>query len=162
MPERTDSDRPSAVPAEVAVVLGSTLQRILAEAAFADAWPRPELSADPDAIASCDLGMLLPVDAPWKGRLLLCGDLETVRDLAAGFHSIPDELADRSIAADFLAELGRIVTRDLFCASDLDLRLGAPEEVEPDRMRALWASAAASRAGLGCNQGCIFAALAGP
>lgn len=149
------------VPSEVAAVLGSTLQRILAEVTFADAWIRPEVSSDPSAVVPSDLHVLLPQTSPWVGRLLLSGDLATVQDLAAGFHSIPDQMVDRTIALDFLAELGSLLLRDLFCASDLAVTLGDPLELSPSAADLFWKDAGTARAALGCNQGRIFAALAG-
>jgi len=158
-PEASQDD--DSVPPEVTAVLGSTLQRILAEVTFADAWIRTELSSDPRAIVPTDLHVLLPQTAPWVGRLLLSGDLPTVQDLAAGFHSIPDEMVDRTIALDFLAELGSLLLRDLFCASDVAVEMTDPLELSPPAADIFWKEAGSARAALGCNQGRIFAALAG-
>ena len=162
MDQRPDStlDEDS-VPPEVTAVLGSTLQRILAEVTFADAWFRPEVSSDPSAIVPSDLHVLLPQTAPWPGRLLLSGDLPTVQDLAAGFHSIPDAMVDRTIALDFLAELGTLLLRDLFCASDVAVQLTDPLELSAAAADIFWKDAGTARAALGCNQGRVFAALAG-
>jgi hypothetical protein len=151
----------ASVPVEVASVLESTFQRLLAEATFADAWPRPELSARSETISEVGFHVLLPIRSPWNGRVLLAGDEETVRDLAAGFHSIPDAMVDKTISLDFLAELATLLVRDLFCVSLDPVDVQEPEELEPAQARILWEQAAASRTALGCNQGRILAALLG-
>jgi hypothetical protein len=162
MSDPTESQRDeSKVPFEVAAVLGSTLQRLLAEVTFADAWILPDADS-PDRLPADDLLVELPVTAPWNGRLLLTGDLATVQDLAAGFHSIPDEMADRSISLDFLAELGSILLRDLFCASDVAVSLRDPRELSAADAAGFWSAASASRVALGCNQGRIHVALCAP
>jgi len=147
------------VPVEVASILESTFQRLLAEATFADAWPRPELSTRSETISEVGFHVMLPVLSPWKGRVLLAGDEETVRDLAAGFHSIPDAMVDKAISLDFLAELATLLVRDLFCVSDDPVDVGEPAELEPSVARILWEEAAQARTVLGCNQGRILAAL---
>jgi hypothetical protein len=147
------------VPVEIASILESTFQRLLAEATFADAWPRPELSVRSETISEVGFHVILPILSPWKGRILLAGDEETVRDLAAGFHSIPDAMVDKAISLDFLAELATLLVRDLFCVSENPVDVQEPVELEPAQARALWEEAAAARTVLGCNQGRILAAL---
>lgn len=153
------SDLPN-VPAEMVAVLGSTFQRLLAEATFADAWIPAALPVR-EGDASQALHVELAVLDPWRGRLFLSGDLETVLDLAAGFHSLPDGMVDRGIALDFLAEIGALLLRDLFCASDAPLKLGDPREIDSAEAAAIWSSASA-KVELGCNQGRLRAALRGP
>jgi len=159
------NDQPSSVPTEwtvppeVASILESTFQRILAESTFADAWPRPELASRSETISEVDLHVLLPVRSPWTGRLLLAGDVETVRDLAAGFHSVPDAMVDKPIALDFLAEIATFLVRDLFCVSDAPVDAMEPVELSPSEAMAIWEQATAARTVLGCNQGRILAAL---
>lgn len=156
------SPRTLEVPAEILTVLESTFQRQLAESAFADAWPIPELALDVEAPALTDLAVLLPVTAPWKGRMILFGQEDIVRDLAAGFHSLPDEMVDRGISLDFLAELSSLVCRDLFCASEAPVELGEPHELDRAEASILWNSAGRGRVALGCNQGrMLLAILAG-
>lgn len=147
------------VPLEVVSVLESTLQRLLTESTFADAWPIPDATSRPDAIAQAGFHVLLPILSPWKGRILLAGDEETVRDLAAGFHSIPDAMVDKAIALDFLAELATLLVRDLFCVSADPVEAGEPIELDPSQARTFWEAAIDSRTALGCNQGRILAAL---
>lgn len=143
----------------MAAILESTFQRLLAEAAFADAWPRPELASRSETISEVGFHVLLPVRSPWSGRLLLAGDVETVRDLAAGFHSVPDAMVDKAIALDFLAELATFLVRDLFCVSDTPVDALEPVELSPSEARAIWEQATTTRTVLGCNQGRILAAL---
>jgi len=153
----------SAVPAEVASILESTFQRLLAESTFADAWPRPELVSRPETVSEVGFHVLLPVRSPWIGRLLLAGDADTVRDLAAGFHSVPDSMVDKAIALDFLAEIATLLVRDLFCVSDSPVQALEPLELSPTEAVGIWERAASARTVLGCNQGRILAALlAGP
>lgn len=147
------------MPAEIVAVLGSTFQRLLAESAFADAWVRPELSADPGVISRGDLHVLVQVDRPWNGRVLLSGNEATVRDLAAGFHSIPDAMVDRTISLEFLVEFANRLLLDLFCATEEPVATQEPSELTLERASALWEGAAASRIVLGCNDGLMLVAL---
>lgn len=140
-------------------MLGSTFQRLLAEAAFADAWVRPECAVGTDAISTARLHVLVPVEAPWKGRILLSGDEATVLDLAAGFHSIPDSMVDRSIALEFLVELANRLLLDLFCATEDPITVQDASELDLEQALVLWEAASASRTALGCNDGRMFAAL---
>lgn len=140
-------------------MLGTTFQRLLAEAAFADAWPLPDQSTRSEAVSTTGFHIVLPIRSPWKGRILLSSDEETVRDLAAGFHSIPDSMVDKTISLDFLAELATLLVRDLFCVSDDPVDMQEPLEPDPAQAQALWEEAVASRTVLGCNQGRILAAL---
>ena len=151
----------SAVPAEVASVLESTFQRLLAESTFADAWSLPEMTSRSQTISEMGFHVVLPIVSPWKGRVLLAGDEETVRDLAAGFHSIPDAMVDKAIALDFLAELATLLVRDLFCVSDDPVDVEEPTELPPEKARRFWEEAATARTVLGCNQGRVLAALLG-
>ena len=160
MNDQTKSDpNTSLVPAEVVSVLESTFQRLLAEATFADTWPLPDLTSRSETISEVGFHVLLPILSPWKGRILLAGDEETVRDLAAGFHSIPDAMVDKAISLDFLAELATLLVRDLFCVSVDPVDVEEPVELDPVQARACWEEAVSARTVLGCNQGRILAAL---
>jgi hypothetical protein len=147
------------VPVEIASALGSTFQRLLAESAFADAWTKPELSTVPGILARSDLHVLVQVDRPWNGRILLSGDEATVRDLAAGFHSIPDAMVDRTIALEFLVELANRLLLDLFCATEEPVSAQEPSEPTLEQASGLWERASSSRVVLGCNDGLVLAAL---
>lgn len=147
------------MPPEIPAVLESTFQRLLAESTFADAWPLPELAADEEAPQSCPLRVILPLSSPWKGRILIAGDRDTVFDLAAGFHSLPDEMVDEGIALDFLAEIGGLLARDLFCAVDLPVTLLEPTAPDLAIFRAFWQEEPTGRAALGCNGGRMLVAL---
>jgi hypothetical protein len=146
---------------EVASVLESTFQRLLAESTFADAWALPTPTSSSHTIPEMGFHVVLPIVSPWKGRVLLAGDEETVRDLAAGFHSIPDGMVDKAIALDFLAELATLLVRDLFCVSDDPVEVEEPAELSPETARFFWEEAATARTVLGCNQGRVLAALLG-
>jgi len=140
------NDQPSSVPTqwtvppEVASILESTFQRILAESTFADAWPRPELASRSETVAEVGFHVLLPVRSP-------------------GFHSVPDAMVDKAIALDFLAEIATFLVRDLFCVSDTPVDSLEPLELSPDEAMAIWEQASTARTVLGCNQGRILAAL---
>lgn len=151
--------QPQALPPEILAVLESTFQRLLAESTFSDAWPMPELAADQEATLRCPLQVVLPMASPWKGRILVAGDRETVFDLAAGFHSLPDEMVDEGIALDFLAEIGGLLARDLFCAVDLPITLLEPSSPDLAIARAFWQEEPTGRTALGCNGGRMIAAL---
>lgn len=140
-------------------MLESTFQRLLSESAFADAWPMPDVTSEPGATLRCPLQVLLPMSSPWKGRILIAGDRETVFDLAAGFHSLPDEMVDEGIALDFLAEIGGLLARDLFCAVDLPITLLEPVAPEAAAASAFWQQASTGRTALGCNGGRMLAAI---
>lgn len=147
------------VPKEAAAILESTFQRILAEATFADTWPLSGVS-DADAVESAELRLLLPMVAPWKGSILIGATEATAKDLAAGFHSLPDAMVDQTLATEFLAELAEMLARDLFCASEIAVQTGAPSVLEKDSTSTLWSMASGSRTTLGCNgTGRMIAAL---
>jgi len=147
------------LPQEILAVLESTFQRLLTECTFSDAWSMPQLAADEDAPSRCPLQVVLPMSSPWQGRILIAGDRETVFDLAAGFHSLPDQMVDEGIALDFLAEIGGLLVRDLFCAVELPVALLEPTALDPAIARALWQEESTGRAALGCNGGRMIAAL---
>lgn len=151
--------QPLPLPPEIPAVLESTFQRLLAESTFADAWPMPELASDDEAPLRCPLQVILPLSSPWKGRILIAGDRETVFDLAAGFHSLPDEMVDEGIALDFLAEIGGLLARDLFCGVDLPVTLMEPSAPDLAIGRAFWQEEQTGRAALGCNGGRMITAL---
>lgn len=140
-------------------MLESTFQRLLSESAFADAWPMPELTGEAGATQQCPMQVVLPMSSPWKGRFLIAGDRETVFDLAAGFHSLPDEMVDEGIALDFLAEVGGLLARDLFCAVDLPVTLLEPVAPDAAFASAFWQQANTGRAALGCNGGRMLVAI---
>jgi hypothetical protein len=147
------------VPQEAAAILESTFQRILAESTFADVWTLPNLS-DSDALDSTELKIILPLNAPWRGAILIGATESTAKDLAAGFHSLPDSMVDRGIALDFLAELAEMLARDLFCASDIPVQTKEPAEPTLDQATAMWSIAVGSRSAQGCNgAGRMIAAL---
>lgn len=148
------------VPKEAAAILETTFQRILAEATFADAWVLPSGSSDADSLAVADLKLVVPLDTPWKGSILIGASEETARDLAAGFHSLPDAMVDRALALEFLAELAEMLARDLFCASDIPVETRQPFEPRQESASTMWAQAGESRTFLGCNgTGRILAAM---
>ena len=160
MNENEPQSRPNlSVPKEAASILETTFQRILAEATFADAWPIADLP-EAEAMSSTQLKIFLPLLAPWKGAILIGATEATAKDLAAGYHSLPDEMVDRTIASEFLAELAEMLARDIFCASDIPVQAGAPVEPIPERASALWTAALKSRTVQGCNgTGRMIAAL---
>jgi hypothetical protein len=147
------------VPQEAAAILESTFQRILAESTFADVWTLPTLS-DAEAMESTELKIQMPLVAPWRGSILIGATEATAKDLAAGYHSLPDAMVDRGIALDFLAELAEILARDLFCASDIAVQTREPIEPALEDATSMWSTAASSRTVLGCNgAGRMIAAL---
>lgn len=147
------------VPQEAAAILESTFQRILAESTFADAWTLPPIS-DAEVLESVDLKILIPLTAPWRGSVLIGATEATAKDLAAGFHSLPDAMVDRAMAVDFLAELAEMLARDIFCASDVPVLVLPPIEPSPELAASAWASASKSRTIQGCNgTGRMIAAL---
>lgn len=147
------------LPAEIGAVLESTFLRLLAESAFADAWQCPDLAQDDLTIGKCPLQVVLPIRSPWRGTLLVAGDRETVSDLAAGFHSIPDAMVDEGIALEFLAELGGLLLRDLFCAVDDPVELAEPSTPDPEKSARLWSASLVGRSAVGCNEGLLLVAL---
>lgn len=160
MNENLPQSRPtSTVPQEAAAILESTFQRILAESTFADVWTLPTLS-DAEAMGSTDLKILVPLAAPWRGTILIGATESTAKDLAAGFHSLPDTMVDRGIAMDFLAELAEMLARDIFCASDIAVQTQEPSEPSTAQAAAMWSVAKGSRTAQGCNgTGRMIAAL---
>jgi len=147
------------VPKEAAAILETTFQRILAEATFADAWPLSGVSED-DALSLTELKVLLPLTSPWKGCILVGASEATAKDLAAGFHSLPDAMVDRSLASEFLAEIAEMLARDIFCASDLPVATGAPSEPSPETAKEYWSKSVGTRTVQGCNgTGRMIAAL---
>jgi hypothetical protein len=149
----------SMVPQEAAAILESTFQRILAESTFADVWTLPTLS-DSEALDSTELKILMPLTAPWRGTILIGATEATAKDLAAGFHSLPDTMVDRGIALDFLAELAEMLARDIFCASEISVQTQEPTEPSLEQATSMWSTAAGSRTAQGCNgAGRMIAAL---
>jgi len=147
------------VPQEAAAILESTFQRILAESTFADVWTLPTLS-DPEVLESTELKIVMPLSAPWRGSILIGATEATAKDLAAGFHSLPDSMVDRGIALDFLAELAEMLARDIFCASDIAVQTREPTEPTFEHATSMWSTAAGSRTAQGCNgTGRMIAAL---
>lgn len=148
------------VPKEAAAILETTFQRILAEATFADAWTLGSDSPEDEPLSSTDLKLVVPLAAPWNGSILIGASEETARDLAAGFHSLPDAMVDRALALEFLAELAEMLARDLFCASEMPVETRQPFEPRQESVASMWAQALGSRTFLGCNgTGRILAAL---
>lgn len=144
---------------EASAILESTFQRILAEATFADAWPLTGEAAE-DGYSQIELKILLPLHSPWKGTVLVGASEATARDLAAGFHSLPDTMVDRSLASEFLAEIAEMLARDIFCAADLPVEAGAPSEPSAEIAAEYWAKSVKSRTVQGCNgTGRMVAAL---
>jgi hypothetical protein len=147
------------VPKEAAAILESTFQRILAEATFADAWPLADVPED-EAMSSTELKIQLPLHSPWKGTVLVGATEATAKDLAAGFHSLPDTMVDRALASEFLAEIAEMLARDIFCASDVSVVAGTPSVPSPERAGELWKLSNGSRTVQGCNgTGRVIAAL---
>ncbi len=160
MNENSLPSRPQlTVPQEAAAILESTFQRILAESTFADAWPLAP-SAEMSTFAEADLRILLPLSTPWKGMVLVGSTLANAKDLAAGYHSLPDSMVDRGMALDFLAELAELLARDLFCASDVPVQPLEPNEPAQELAASMWSNAIGARTALGCNgDGRMVAAL---
>lgn len=159
MNENLPSRPTSTVPQEAAAILETTFQRILAESTFADVWTLSGLS-DGEVLDSTELKILMPLRAPWRGSILIGATEATAKDLAAGFHSLPDTMVDHGIALDFLAELGEMLARDIFCASDLPVQTGEPTEPSAGVAATMWAASAGSRTAQGCNgAGRMIAAL---
>lgn len=158
--ETNPQSRPAPlVPREAAAILESTFQRILAEATFADAWPLTGIN-DAEILSQTDLKIVLPLHTPWNGFVLVGATEATAKDLAAGFHSLPDKMVDRSLASEFLAEMAEMLARDIFCASDVPVEAGSPTEPDPDVAAAFWSRSAGSRTVQGCNgAGRMIAAL---
>lgn len=147
------------VPKEAAAILETTFQRILAEATFADAWPISGVT-EADAMSQTDLKIVLPLHAPWKGSVLVGATEATAKDLAAGFHSLPDTMVDRSLASEFLAEIAEMLARDIFCAADLPVEAGAPSVPSAETAAEYWSKSVGSRTVQGCNgSGRMIAAL---
>lgn len=144
---------------EATAIIETTFQRILAEATFADAWPLTGAPAE-DALSQTELKIVLPLHSPWKGTILVGASEATAKDLAAGFHSLPDTMVDRSLASEFLAELAEMLARDIFCASDIAVEAGAPSEPSLELAADYWARSVGSRTVQGCNgAGRMIAAL---
>ncbi|MEN9353761.1 MAG: hypothetical protein RL318_1086 [Fibrobacterota bacterium] len=85
-------------------VLDRTCERIfpqlLEELAFADAWSVAELDMGGKIFSSaCDF------DAPWEWTLVVEGSHKCMLDIAAGYHSLPEEHMDDQFAAEFLLEI---------------------------------------------------------
>jgi hypothetical protein len=85
-------------------VLDRTAERIfpqlLEELAFADAWCVMEIE-NPGKVfsAACDF------DAPWEWSLVMEGSRSCLLDIAAGYHSLPEEHMDDQFAEEFLLEI---------------------------------------------------------
>jgi hypothetical protein len=85
-------------------VLERTCERIfpqlLEELAFADAWSVMEIEETTKIFsAACDY------DDPWEWSLVVEGSRTCLLDIAAGYHSLPEEHMDDQFAEEFLQEI---------------------------------------------------------
>lgn len=85
-------------------VLERTCERIfpqlLEELAFADAWGVLEVETGGKVFSSaCDF------DSPWDWSLVVEGSRICLLDIAAGYHSLPEEHMDDQFAEEFLLEI---------------------------------------------------------
>lgn len=127
--------------------------QLLAEMAFADAWvlrTPEELQA---ALGAATVACCVPFAGDFKGVVAVAADPTTLTDLAAGFHSLPDEMVDDGTRLEFLAEAGALLVRELAMAPGREIHLapGAPRLPTVGEIGLAWKAEGVVRAGFGCN-----------
>lgn len=127
--------------------------QLLAEMAFADTWPlgSPEESAV--ALGACAVACCVPFSGTARGVLLIGADSVTLTDMAAGYHSLPDEMVDDGTRLEFLAEAGAMLVREMGPLPDVEARFvpGAPRLPVVGEADSIWNDPRSCTGGYGCN-----------
>lgn len=127
--------------------------QLLAEMAFADAWILGSPEEADVALGAASVVCCVPFSGGAAGLVLVAADPVCLTDLAAGYHSLPDEMVDDGTRLEFLAEVGALLVREMGTSAGGDIRLapGAPRIPQAGEMARLWAGPATLKAGFGCN-----------
>lgn len=129
--------------------------QLLAEMAFADAWSLGSPEENSVALGAASVACCVPFSGASSGVAFVAADPTTLTDLAAGFHSLPDEMVDDGTRLEFLAEAGALLVRELGAVPGAEFHLvpGAPRLPGPSELAKLWSDPACLKAGFGCNGG---------
>ncbi len=127
--------------------------QLLAEMAFADAWILGSPEEADVALGAASVACCVPFSGGASGLVLVAADPTCLTDLAAGYHSLPDEMVDDGTRLEFLAEVGALLVREMGATPGGDLRLapGAPRIPQLGEMDRVWVDSATLKAGFGCN-----------
>lgn len=127
--------------------------QLLAEMAFADAWPlgSPEESAV--ALGASTVSCCVPFTGTEKGVVLIGADSVTLTDMAAGYHSLPDEMVDDGTRLEFLAEAGATLVREMGLFPDVSAHFvpGPPRLPTLGEIQSMWRDRQSFTGGFGCN-----------
>jgi len=127
--------------------------QLLAEMAFADAWILGSPEESDVARGAASVACCVPFSGGASGMVVVAADPVCLTDLAAGYHSLPDEMVDDGTRLEFLAEVGALLVREMGASAGSDTRLapGAPRLSAPGEMDRLWADPSTLKSGFGCN-----------
>lgn len=127
--------------------------QLLAEMSFADAWALGSPEEIQIALGASTVACCVPFTGDLAGVVALAADPATLTDLAAGFHSLPDEMVDDGTRLEFLAEAGALLVRELALDSGKGLHLvpGAPRLPTVGEIALSWRRDGVLKAGFGCN-----------
>ncbi|MCB9496458.1 MAG: hypothetical protein H6686_06180 [Fibrobacteria bacterium] len=127
--------------------------RTLAEMAFADAWKLHSHEELMVAKAQAQVACLVPLTGDLRGSLAIAADPVTLTDLAAGYHSLPDEMVDDGTRLEFLAELGALLVRQIAdpANSEIHVAPGPPRIPAPGEIDSFCSDGRCLHEGFGCN-----------
>lgn len=127
--------------------------QLLAEMAFADTWHLGSPEEAAVALAASSVACSIPFSGTEKGVVLIGADLATLTDIAAGYHSLPDEMVDDGTRLEFLAEAGAMLIREMGLLPDVSGHFipGAPRLPAIGEIGTMWRDPGAFTGGFGCN-----------
>lgn len=127
--------------------------QMLAEMAFADAWALGSPEENAVALGASSVVCCVPFSGSERGLAFVGADFATLTDLAAGYHSLPDEMVDDGTRLEFLAEIGTLLIREMGAFPDVSAHYvpGAPRMPMPGELESLWADPTSFTVGFGCN-----------
>lgn len=127
--------------------------RLLAEMAFADTWHLGSPEEAAVALAASTTTCCIPFSGTEKGVVLMGADPATLTDIAAGYHSLPDDMVDDGTRLEFLAEAGAMLIREMGLLPEVSGYFvpGAPRLPVIGEIGSMWRDAGAFSGGFGCN-----------
>jgi len=139
--------------AELPQQLPTLFVQLLAEMAFADAWVLGSPEEVGVARGAATVCCCVPFHGLRSGVVLVAADPALLTDLAAGYHSLPDEMVDDGTRLEFLAEAGALLVREIsgLCSIPSQLVPGAPRLPLVGEIPSLWSDHHCLKAGFGCN-----------
>lgn len=133
--------------------LPETFVQLLAEMAFADTWPLGSPEESTVARGASSVCCCVPFSGTERGVVLMGADSVTLTDMAAGYHSLPDEMVDDGTRLEFLAEAAATLVREMGALPDVAAHFvpGPPRLPMTGEIESLWTARDTFACGFGCN-----------